>query len=284
MTSSAEGVASTTRRVRERIVGSTSSTVGAHSSHTVRSVGSSIALSSALAAWSVSRSASSTTITCHRRPTGASAEIRTSSRTSSTPIESCSVRVTRTSGCEPTATSWQEWHSPQPPRSHCRAAANATAALDRPEPGGPVNSHACVMSPSTARCSALDDAALPDQPVPHRSRALHDRHDQRPSWSGADQLEHLRVHGHGDLVDRCAGVEHEVVVGIGLGQPQELRAHPAVELDRLPLDAVALLEPGRAPRRARGRAAPSGADAGRSVAQRATHSSSSESSERPAPW
>ena len=39
VTSSTDGVASTTRRVRERIVGSTSSTVGAQSSQTVRSVG-----------------------------------------------------------------------------------------------------------------------------------------------------------------------------------------------------------------------------------------------------
>ncbi len=62
-TSSADGVASTTSRARERMVGSTSSTVGAQSSQTVRSVGSSTALSSALAAWSVSRSASSTIMT-----------------------------------------------------------------------------------------------------------------------------------------------------------------------------------------------------------------------------
>ena len=82
----ASGVASVTSRQRERIVGSTSSTVGAHSSQTVRAVGSSMALSSALQACSVSRSASSTIITCQRRPTGASAERRTSSRTSSTPM------------------------------------------------------------------------------------------------------------------------------------------------------------------------------------------------------
>ena len=92
--------------------------VGAQSIQTVLSVGSSIALSSALQAWSVSRSASSTTMTCHRLPTGARAARRTRSRTSSTPIESFSVRITDTSACVPASTVRQAWHSPQPPRSH----------------------------------------------------------------------------------------------------------------------------------------------------------------------
>ena len=92
------GWPASTSRQRDRIVGSTSSTVGAHSIQTVRSVGSSIALSSALQACSVSRSASSTIMICQRRPTGASAERRTRSRTSSTPIESFSVRMTRDVG------------------------------------------------------------------------------------------------------------------------------------------------------------------------------------------
>ena len=164
VTSSTEGVASTTSRVRDRIVGRTSSTVGAHSSHTVRSVGSSIALRRAFAAWSVSRSASSTTITCQRLPTGASAELRTRSRTSSTPMESFSVRVTRTSGCDPTAISWHEWHTPHPPCSHCSPAAKAIAALDRPDPGGPVNNQACDMSPATARWSRSMTARWPTRP------------------------------------------------------------------------------------------------------------------------
>ena len=112
--SSGAGVASTTRRVRDRIVGSTSSTVGAHRIHTVRAVGSSIALSSALQACSVSRSASSMIITCHRSPTGESAALRTSSRTSSTPIESFCVRVTEIASWEPIIAVWHEWHSPQP--------------------------------------------------------------------------------------------------------------------------------------------------------------------------
>ena len=52
-----------------------------------------------------------------------------------------------TSGCDPASAVRQAWHSPQPvPRSHCSAAANAIATLDRPEPGGPVNNQACVMT------------------------------------------------------------------------------------------------------------------------------------------
>ena len=146
-TSTVDGVVRVTSRHRDRIVGRRSSTVGAHSIQTVRSVGSSIALSSALAAWSVSRSASSMIMICHRRPTGASAERRTRSRTSSTPSDSFSVRTTVTSAWLPASTVWQEWQTPQPggSSSHCSAAANATAALERPEPGGPMNRNAWLM-------------------------------------------------------------------------------------------------------------------------------------------
>ena len=121
--------------------------MGAQSIQTVRSVGSSIALSSALAAWSVSRSASSTIMICHRRPTGASAERRTRSRTSSTPMESFSVRTTVTSAWLPASTVWHEWHTPQPGgcSSHSSAAANAIAALERPEPGGPMKRNAWLI-------------------------------------------------------------------------------------------------------------------------------------------
>ena len=62
-------------------------------------------------------------------------------------MDSFSVRTMITSAWEPASTVWHSWHSPQPasgpgPRSHCSAAAKAIAALDRPEPGGPVNSQA----------------------------------------------------------------------------------------------------------------------------------------------
>ena len=119
------------------MVGRTSSVVGAQSSHTVRAVGSSIALSSALQAWSVSRSESSTIMICHRSPEGARALLRTRSRTSSTPIESFSVRITLTSAWLPVSTVWHDLQVPHPvPVSHWSAAAKATAALERPDPGG----------------------------------------------------------------------------------------------------------------------------------------------------
>ena len=54
-----------TCRVRDWIVGRTSSTLGAQRIHTVCGGGSSIALSSMFTAVSVSRSESSRTMTCH---------------------------------------------------------------------------------------------------------------------------------------------------------------------------------------------------------------------------
>ncbi len=100
-TASTGGVRSTSNRQRERIVGTTSSTVGAHSTHTVRGAGSSMLFSNASAACSVSRSASSTTITCQRPWVGLIAARRTSSRISPTRIDSSSVRISDTSGCAP---------------------------------------------------------------------------------------------------------------------------------------------------------------------------------------
>jgi adenylate cyclase len=43
----------------------------------------------------------------------------------------------------------QERHSPQPGTPadvHCKAAAKHCAAIERPEPGGPVISQACVIT------------------------------------------------------------------------------------------------------------------------------------------
>ena len=85
------------------------------------------------------------TITWCRRPAGVSADRRTSSRMSSVAIWARSARVMLTSGWLPASAVWQAWHWPQPPCSHCSAAANASAALERPEPGGPVNSQAWVI-------------------------------------------------------------------------------------------------------------------------------------------
>lgn len=65
-TASTDGVSSPTCRHRDRMVGSTSSSEGAHSSHTVLGAGSSTAFNTAFADFSFNRSASSTRITCQR--------------------------------------------------------------------------------------------------------------------------------------------------------------------------------------------------------------------------
>ena len=136
------GVCRVSIRQRERTVATTSSGVGAQSTQTVRGAGSSMLFSKASAPRSVTRSASSTTITCQRPSVGLIAARRTRSRTSSTPIDNISVRTSVTSGWAPDSTVRQSLHSPQPPKRHCSAAAKARAALDRPDPGGPVNSQA----------------------------------------------------------------------------------------------------------------------------------------------
>ena len=71
-------------------------------------------------------------------------------RISSTPIDSPSGMIRRTSAWVPAIVVVQARHSPQPGAPsdvHCSAAAKHSAATDRPDPGGPVISHACVMVP-----------------------------------------------------------------------------------------------------------------------------------------
>src|SRR3954447_254596 len=81
-----------------------------------------------------------------QRPTdGRSAASWTSARASATLIESPSVATTLTSAWLPSSAVRHSRHCPQPPSGHCKAAANARAAVERPEPGGPVNSQAWVM-------------------------------------------------------------------------------------------------------------------------------------------
>jgi adenylate cyclase len=63
-----------------------------------------------------------------------------------TEIDRPSGTISRTSAWVPAITVWQAAHSPQPCRGHCSAAANARAATERPEPGGPVKSQAWVMA------------------------------------------------------------------------------------------------------------------------------------------
>jgi len=128
----------------------TSSSEGAQSIHTVRGVGSSSAFSRASAARSVSRSASSTTTTRHAPTEGRRPASRTSARVSSTLIDRPSVATTVTSACEPSIAVRHSRQCPQPPSGHSRAAAKARAAVDRPDPGGPVNSHAWVIAAGSA--------------------------------------------------------------------------------------------------------------------------------------
>ena len=60
------------------------------------------------------------------------------------------------------ARTWRhDGHSPHPPYGHSSADAKARAATDRPEPGGPVNSQACVIAPATALRSCATTASWP---------------------------------------------------------------------------------------------------------------------------
>ena len=59
----------------------------------------------------------------------------------STGITDPVVETHKMSGWEPAAALRHCSHSPQPPFGHTRAVANALAATERPDPGGPVNSH-----------------------------------------------------------------------------------------------------------------------------------------------
>ena len=137
-----EGVRRERLRVRDLIVGRTSLRVGAHNSHTVRIPGSSIALRSALAADSVNRSASSITTTRYCATDGVQEALVINSRTSSIFIESPSVRTSSTSACVPLSAVVQLMQILQPESGHRSAAAKASAALLRPDPGGPVKSQA----------------------------------------------------------------------------------------------------------------------------------------------
>ena len=75
--------------------------------------------------------------------------IWTIARISSTPMDSPSGMTRRTSACVPAIVVVQARHSPQPGTPgdvHCKAAAKHSAATERPEPGGPVISQACVIA------------------------------------------------------------------------------------------------------------------------------------------
>ena len=124
---------------------------GVHSRNTVRGGGSSIALSSALPACSVSRSASSTSSTCQRpmgrrglRPQHQRAHLGDAD---GEPLRHDEPHVGVGAAERGVA---RLALAAAAVRSHCSAAANARAATDRPEPAGPVNSHACVIAAGSA--------------------------------------------------------------------------------------------------------------------------------------
>ncbi|CDQ47237.1 hypothetical protein BN1047_05156 [Mycolicibacterium neoaurum] len=142
---------------------SSGSTDGAQSRNTVDCGGSSTTFSRALAAPSVSRSASSTTTICQRPVPGRREAICTISRISLTAIDSPSGMIRRTSACVPAIVVVHARHSPQPgtpSEVHCRAAAKHTAATERPDPGGPVINQAWVIPPAvSALCEPAARAA-----------------------------------------------------------------------------------------------------------------------------
>ena len=142
----------------------TSSSEGAHRIHTVRATGSSSALSSASAARSVSRSASSMMITRHGRPTAGAPPGPTRSRACSTRIDRPSVARTVDVGVGAVdrGAALAALRRSRP-AGHSSAAAKARAATERPDPGGPVSSQAWVIAAgsATARCSVSTALSWP---------------------------------------------------------------------------------------------------------------------------
>ena len=254
-TSAAVGVRSGTWRVRDWIVGRTSSTLGAQRIHTVCGGGSSMALSSMFTAVSVSRSASSSTITCHGLFTGDMPALWMSSRASFAVYDRPSVVTTSTSACPPSGAVRHASHTPHPSSGHTSAAAKQVAAVERPEPGGPVMSQACVMpGPGSPRrmCSAsvdrsrqlLDHGVLADEPLPDLAGISAPRARTRTRARMAAATSSMPP----------PRVEHEVAIGLGLGQCEERRPHCSVVLERLGLEPVALARTGPGPPRGRRRA------------------------------
>ena len=165
---------------------------------------------------------------------------------------------------------------PSPPSGHWSAAANARAATDRPEPGGPVNSQACVIAagivdrrravrrrraawPTTCAQTPSSTAAVTGAAAgssrsgradgagcPARRDAVHggaavggrDRLRDLLQRQAGEQLGHPHPDRRGDLVGGLPGVDDEVAVGVGLGERAERLPHPLVEVQRLRLEPV----------------------------------------------
>ncbi len=104
------------------------------------------------------RSASSMMMTRHRPSLGERCASIDRSLTSSMPMVTFSVASSVTSAWAAVSAVLHALHSPQPPFTHCSAAAKARAAWERPEPGGPVMSHACVIA--TGRSTAARSGAI----------------------------------------------------------------------------------------------------------------------------
>ena len=62
-----------------------------------------------------------------------------------TGVQTCALPILSISKCDPTIEVWQSMHAPQPMFEQTRAAAKALAAVDLPEPDGPVKSHEWVI-------------------------------------------------------------------------------------------------------------------------------------------
>ena len=162
------------------------------------------------------------------------------------------------------------------PRAHCSAAANATAALERPDPGGPVKSQAWLIPcPAAAACSASTASRWPTRSSQTRHAALTAHRLGRAA--GATRVADLRRRSRRRRRGRRAR-------GSGRGRPAAIAtnavADPLVELQRLALDPVA---PGEPAQPVRGSRSSTTVRCGRRswVAQRATCSTSS-TTQRPA--
>src|SRR6266540_272006 len=214
-------------RARDGTVPTSPSTLRATSTNTTPGWGSSSTLSSALAAASVMRSASSRMNTATRPSWCVREASSRTARTSSTSRLSPSGMIRCTSGWTPRSTRRQTSQVPSPPAGQLRAAANARATWILPTPGGPANSHAWVTrSLLTASRRTATASGWPTTSSQTDTAALH---------AG----EHAGAHLLGDLVGRGGGGDHQEAVGLLGGEGAERPGHLPVEVQLLALDAVA---------------------------------------------
>jgi hypothetical protein len=135
------------------MVGSMSASLGAQSNQMVPAGGSSKAFNKTFEERSAIRSASSMIMIWYLLTDPPKCDAETSCRISSMEMITFSDARTETSGWEPDCTMRQLLQAPQPAFSQSNEAANAIAAFDRPEPGGPVRSQAW-FNPSSLLATA----------------------------------------------------------------------------------------------------------------------------------